>query len=188
MASTVEICNRALQKLGASKITSLTEDSRNARACNLAYEPVKQALLREHPWSCAIKRAELAADAQAPTHTKAYRYELPSDFIGLLEEDYPTNNSDWQIEGKMIVTDDVAPLYIRYIYDVTDPNEMDALFREALSCKLALELCEELTQSNTKLAALEALYTDIVRQAKKSNAIERTPQQPPEDPWVTVRD
>jgi hypothetical protein len=149
---------------------------------------VKQAILREHPWSFAVKRGELAADATSPTHTKAYQYELPSDFLCLIEPDYATNDSDWQIEGKKIVTDDVAPLYIRYIYDVTDANEMDSLFREALATRLAMELCEEITQSNTKLGALSALYDDIVKQAKKSNAIERTPQQPPEDPWVTVRD
>jgi hypothetical protein len=61
--SVVEICNRALQKLGAARITSLTQDTPNARSCNVAYNVLRKAELRSHPWSFAIKRAELAADA-----------------------------------------------------------------------------------------------------------------------------
>ena len=64
MASEVDIANRALQKLGAESIVSLTQDSENARACNLCYEPIRDAELRAHPWNFAIKRASLAADSK----------------------------------------------------------------------------------------------------------------------------
>lgn len=190
MASVVGICNRALQKLGAAPITSLSENSKNARACNLAFEPVKLAELRSHPWNFAITREELAADATEPAWGRANSFTLPSDFVRLLPS-YPEDNLndlDFQIEGKKILTDEDAPLYIRYIYDVTDPNEMDALFREALSCKLALELCEEITQSNSKKEAVSKEYEFCIKQAKRSNAIENVAQEPPEDTWVTVRD
>lgn len=189
MASKVEIANRALQILGAKSITSLTEDSRNARSINLAYEPVKLAELRKHSWSFAMKRASLAANATAPIFTKTNSFPLPSDFLRLLPKDGEdlTNDLDWQIEGKSIVTDDAAPLKIRYIYDVTDPNEMDALFREAFSYKLAETLAEEITQSNTKKADISSQYKDIIADARRVNAIERVAQNPPEDTWVTVR-
>jgi hypothetical protein len=190
MASNVEICNRALQKIGAKRITSLTDDdSKNARACNVAFESCKLAELREHPWSFAVARAELAADSEEPDWGRANSFTLPADFVRLLppyEEDN-TNDLDWQIEGRKILTDDSAPLYIRYIKDVTDPNEMDALFREALACRIALEICEELTQSTQKLQNIDQLYKDCIRKAKRTNAIEAPAQQPPEDPWVTVR-
>ena len=38
MASVVQICNGALNQLGASTILTLTEDSKNARLCNARYE------------------------------------------------------------------------------------------------------------------------------------------------------
>lgn len=189
MASKVEICNRALQKLGAKRITSLDQDAVNARACNVAYEPVKLAELRDHPWSFAIKRATLAADSTAPDWGRANAFQLPSDFVKLLSP-YPEDNDnsiDHQIEGKKIYTDEDDPLYIRYIYDVTDPNEMDSLFREAFSTRLALELCEELTQSNAKKADLESEYDRIIRRARRANAIESVSAKPPEDEWITVR-
>lgn len=189
MASNVEICNRALQKLGAKRITSLTQDSVNARACNVAFEPVKLALLRSHAWNFAISRASLAADATAPTWGRANAFQLPSDYVRLLPP-YPEDNLstlDFQIEGKKIYTDDSAPIQIRYIYNVTDPNEMDTLFRELLATQIAFELCEEVTQSTSKKAALKEDKIEILREARRINAIENVAADPPEDTWVTVR-
>jgi hypothetical protein len=189
MASKVEIANRALQILGAKRIVSLTEDSRNARAINAAFEPVKRAELRKHPWQFATKRVQLAAEASAPLFTRSSSFALPSDFIRLLPPDPEVNfnDLDWIIEGRNIITNDGAPLDVRYIWDVTDPNTMDVLFREALSAKLAEQLCEEITQSNTKIATASALYKDVIADAKRANAIEKVAEKPPEDEWVTCR-
>lgn len=189
MASVVEIVNRALQKLGAKKITAITEDTVNARAMNTAYETLRDAELRAHAWSFAIARASLAADASAPDWGRQNSFQLPSDFIRLINP-YPEDNimdNDWQIEGRKILTDDSAPLEIRYIYKVTDPNEMDALFREALATKLALETCEALTQSNAKKESLREDYDAVIKLARRTNAIENSAAMPPEDDWVTKR-
>lgn len=190
MATKVEICNRALQHLGAKSITSLTEDSRNARSMNLAYEPIKLAELRKHPWSFAIKRVQLAASATAPTFSRSTSFPLPSDYIRILNPDpeYNFNDLDWQIEGRNIITNDQAPLDLRYVYDVTDPNEMDVLFREVLAVKLAEATCEEITQSNQKKESLMVMYRDLIADAKRVNAIERVALEMPEDIWITTRD
>ena len=190
MASNVEIANRALQRLGAKRITSLTDDSVNARAVNSCFDVLRQAELRKHPWSFSIKRVQLAASSTAPLFVKEKSYPLPSDCLRVLpnDPDYEYNNKDWQIEGRNIITDDASPLNVRYVKDVTDPNQMDVLFREALSAKIAMELCEELTQSNTKIQIAKAMYDDAINQAKKVNAIERVPITPFRDEWITVRD
>lgn len=188
-ATDVQICNRALQRLGAKRITALSDDSVNARALNAAFEPVKLKLLRQHIWSFAIKRAELAADGTAPDWGKARAYTLPADFVRLAD-DYPednTNTKDWEIEGRKIYSDDTDPIYIRYIYDVTDPNEMDPLFRELFSIELADAVCEELTQSNSKKESLLAEKKEVLREARRINAIEKIASQFPEDTWITVR-
>ena len=46
MASVVEIVNSALNLLGASTITALTDDSKNARICNQRYEPIRNIIFR----------------------------------------------------------------------------------------------------------------------------------------------
>lgn len=189
MASTVEICNRALQKLGASRIVALTDNSPNARACNLAYIPVLYSELRKHSWSCAIKRAELAALSTAPLFGKTNAFQLPADFLRLLAPDPEENlnSHDWQIEQNKIYTNYSSPLQIRYIFKLEDAEIMDDLFREALSAKLAMEMCEEITQSNTKKQLLRQDYIDAIREAKRVNAIERPALDTPEDTWLTVR-
>lgn len=189
MPSKTDISSRALQKLGAKSITSLTDGSKNARSCNLAYEPCKLALLRDHPWVFSIKRAQLAVSATEPDFGPGNIFPLPTDFLRLLPLDPGgnLNSLDWQIEYDGIHSDEDSPLEIRYVGDVTDPNLMDALYREALSTLMAFEMCEEVTQSNTKQAALAAALKDILARAKRANAIENVSQDPPEDTWISCR-
>jgi hypothetical protein len=189
VASEVEIANRALLRVGATRITSLEEASANARAVNALFTTVRDAELRSHVWNFAIKRARLAADATAPAFGPANAFPLPSDFLRLLPPDKDThyNDLDWRVEGRRILTDAAAPLDIRYIYRVTDPNEMDALFREAFSMRLARELCEPLTQSNTKIQLIATDYEVAIRAARKADAFEEVAIEPPEDTWLSVR-
>ena len=189
MASEVEICNAALQKLGAQRITALTDNSVNARACNAAYARLRVAELRKHSWNFAIARDALAVDATAPAFGRANSFTLPSAFLRLLPP-YPEDNlsdRDWIIEGRAILTDESAPLYVRYIADVTDPNTMDPLFRDALAARMAWEMCEEITQSNTKRQLATADYNEAIAAAKRTNAIEMVPAKSPDDTWITVR-
>ena len=189
MASSVEICNRALQKLGAKRITSLNDSSVNARACLAAYETLRDSELQDHPWSFAITREEIAADATEPAFGRAYAYSLPALCLRVLPP-YPEYNfmeRDWIVEGRKIMTNESAPLQLRYVAQIEDCNLMHPLFREALATRMALELCEEITQSNTKKQLLSEEYKDIVRRARKASAIESVPIVPPEDSWITGR-
>ena len=54
MASVVEICNGALNQLGATTILSLTEDSKNARLCNQRFTQVRDSVFRSHPWNLSL--------------------------------------------------------------------------------------------------------------------------------------
>lgn len=186
-ASDVDICNRGLQKLGAARITSLTEDSPAARDCNASYDILRRAELRAHPWSFSIKRAQLAALVTPPEFQFANAYQMPSDCLRILGDDDQDTQKDWRIEGRTIVTDDASPLYIRYVSDVTNTGEFDALFVEALASKIASELAEKITQSTSKKAQADQDYERAIRKAKAVNAIEKRADEPPEDDWVLAR-
>lgn len=159
MASQVEICNRALTKLGASRITSLSDANKGARAMSALWDTVRRAELRKRPWSFALRRASLASLSTAPTWGFALAYQLPSDFLRLTQvsdiylipgmTDYREgDDSAYAIEGSQLLTDFSAPLKIRYIADVTDTGFFDALFVEVMASKLAYEACYDITQSN----------------------------------------
>lgn len=187
--SNVAIANLALQKLGAKRITSLTEDSPNARTMNACFEHQRDLELAKHRWSFAIRRAQLAVDATAPTFGPARSFTLPAEYLRLIEPDLEENYNDldWKIEGKKILTDQTAPLNIRFIYRVEDPNEFAPAFIESLACKLAWHTCEDITQSNQKKADILNEYTLAIREARRTNAIEKIAEEPPEDTWVTAR-
>lgn len=202
----VDICNRALQILGAKSISALTDSTVQARACNLAYDIVRRSELRKRVWSFAIERESLAADSPAPTWGRQNSFTVPSNFLRLAEG-YPeqyygdgntvgvtvaststiTGYRDWVIEKNKIVTNDSAPLQIRFVYDVTDTTLFDSTFSEALAAALGYELCEALTQSNSKKADCAAAYKTKIEEAKQANSIEVAPADPPPDPWLTCR-
>ena len=187
MASTTGICNRGLQILGAARLLDITDDSRNGRACNACYESLRQSELRKHRWRFPIKRDVLAPLVETDPHSEFdYIYQLPSDCLKILK---PENDPgcDWQIEGRKLYTNDGDALNLRYISDVTDPNTMDVNFREMLSAKMAEQMCEEITQSNTKKADASAFYKEAKMEARRSNAFETIPATPEDDSYWTAR-
>lgn len=187
--SDVSIANLALQKLGATRITSLTEDSRNARSVNACYEHLRDKELRAHKWNFAIKRTTLAPSATDPDFDYDYAFPLPSDCLRLLP---PSRHAlDWKIESHdgspAILTNDGDTLEILYVARITDPTQFDECFIEMLACKIADHCCEEITQSNAKQANIREQYRDARREARQMNAFENISDEPPEDPWLAAR-
>jgi len=192
MASTttqLTIVNRALQLLGSQSISSLQENSRGARAMNRAYLPRLHNLLRLGIWNFALARAILAASATPPSFGKANYFPLPGDFLDLAppDETWNFNFTDWQIEGQQIASDDQSPIKIKYITSSVTESMFDVCFAEAFAADLAVNTCEELTQSNTKMATAAKAYDTAIEDAKKRNAFEKRPTKPAEDTWVTKR-
>src|SRR3546814_4634282 len=81
MADVTGICNSALAKIGAARITALGEASRNASLCAELYDKCRDDLLRAHSWNFATARAKLARADTAPAFGPAYAYALPADWI-----------------------------------------------------------------------------------------------------------
>jgi hypothetical protein len=188
--SDVSICNLALQRLGSPRITQLTEDSPEARACNAAFEAIRDAELRKRAWKFSVKRATLAASAVEPDFEFGYAFPLPSDCIRLL----PPNRRelDWTVENHegapAILTNDGDSLEVRYISRITDPTLFDPLFVKAFSFALAEQLVEALTQSNTKKASIKEDYREAISDARRMDAFEQIAAQPPSDSWNDARE
>lgn len=188
MASETGIANRALQRLGTSnRILGLSDDTRNGRACNTCYQPLRDAELRKHYWNFAKKDAPaMSPDADVPNDPNyGYQYSLPSDFLRLIKP--KDSNLDWLIQGRKLLTNDGNVLYVKYIAKITDPNLFDPLFCEMLSMKMAHAMCEEITQSTSKQASILLDYNDIRDEAKKVNAFETIPVESAEGSWLQAR-
>lgn len=190
--SKVAIGNGAMQRLGAGRIESLTQDSPNARSINAAYEPARRALLRKYDWGFAIRRESIAADGDQTSWGGHNRFVLPNDYVRVIRDNESGQRVDWKIEsaadvGVYIVTDDASPLEIRYLADVDDPNFYDATFIEALECAIALRTCQEITGSSAKKDGIKDDFDTAIAEAKRTGAIEKDAQDSPEDSWLLAR-
>ena len=163
MASVVDICNGALNQLGATTILSLTEDSKNARLCNSRYTQVRDALFRSHPWNCLQKRIQIAADTTAPAWGFSFAYTLPADCLRLLKIlDYDSN---YKVEGRKILSN-TSSMKILYVGRVTDPNEYDELLRETLSSSLGADIAFGVTSNNQTATNMYNLFKEKLRDAR----------------------
>jgi len=163
MASVVDICNGALNQLGATTILSLTEDSKNARLCNSRYTQVRDALFRSHPWNCLQKRIQIAADTTAPAWGFSFAYTLPADCLRLLKIlDYDSN---YKVEGRKILSN-TSSMKILYVGRVTDPNEYDELLRETLSASLGADIAFGVTSNNQTATNMYNLFKEKLKDAR----------------------
>ena len=169
MASVIQICNSALNQLGASSITALTENSKNARLGNERYPTVTDAVFRSHPWNCLVKRIQLAQDTDTPAWGFSYQYTLPSDCLRVLQiKDY---NLDYKIEGrKLLINEDTV--FLIYLAQITDVNELDVLLRETISAGLASDISYAITSNLQVTKLMTEKYGLKLSEARHTDASE----------------
>jgi hypothetical protein len=190
MSSAVDIANRALQKVGVAKrISDFNDPSQEAQAINNCYESLRDAELQKNVWVFAVTRAELAADSDAPAWGRFFQYQLPENYLrrAPTTPQQSWREEDFLREGRKILSDAAAPLQLRYVRSDVIPEQYDPQFIEALAARIAIEIVEELTQSNTKKDSLEASYLFHIQTARQMNSIEKTPTRAQRDTWETVR-
>ena len=169
MASVVQICNSALNQLGAASITALTDNSKNARLCNERYAVVRDAVFRSHPWNSLIKRQQLAQTTNTPAYGFSYEFALPSDCLRVLTIN--AYNSDYKVEGRKILCNE-SSIKITYVSQETDPNEMDVLLRETISAGLAADIAYAITANLQVSKLMQEKYQFKVSEAKHTDASE----------------
>lgn len=198
MAASIEVCNHALTKLGADRITGLTDESKGARAIAAVYDRLLAAELQRNRWTFAMKRASLPALVEVPLWGYSLAYNLPVDCMSLvwvegaaqalgLSDLLEDSQAPYMIEGRKILTDLPAPLRIRYVSMVEDATKWDPSFWDAFAARLAFEICEDVTQSTSKADKLWGEYRTSIAQARRLAAIQGPPQSLPDDSWLLAR-
>jgi len=184
--SNVQIANFALTMIDANSISSLTEETEEARKVNAVFEMTRDELLEEFPWPFAIKRASLALLATAPTYQYSYAYQIPTDCLRYLDRKYPQWSHRIEEDGTFL-TDSSTP-NIRYIKKVTDPVVFSAGFASALASRLALALAYSIIGKQTYIERLEVISTRIVLKAKTvQSQSSGTPRGIDDNTWLASR-
>lgn len=172
MTSKVKICNLALARLGINSITSLTDNTIEAKMCNLMYDDVAKEVMADNAFSSTLFRQELNVTDNTPEFGFAYEYQLPTNpkclrVLNIDDYDAPGAYA-FNIEGDKLLAD-VTPVKIRYIGYITDSDAYDEQLKRCIISKLAADLAYTLTGS-APLA--EALYTKYSRDLADAKSID----------------
>lgn len=187
--SVIEICNNALLDLGENPIMALDEGSKGAELCLRRWPAVRDAVLRAHPWNCAMAQAELAAGTEAPLWQWNYVYSLPADVIRVVRV-VASDGSDvprWEIQGGLILCNEDAPLYISYVRRETDAARYDPMLSEAMSARLAAMLAYPLSGSTSLADACWRAYRDKLSEARGVDAREGVPESSMPMSWLGAK-
>jgi hypothetical protein len=185
MASSIEIINAGLRKLGEPPITTRTDQSPQARIANATYDSIRNAMLRETPWNFATKRTRLAADASTPAWGYDRQFPLPADFLRLTDVSN-ASDSEWRLENGKILTDLEAPLDILYVAQVSE-SDMDISFQEALAARCAFEWAETLSQTDSVKQTMGSQARIALQRARAADGQEDRQRKLGNDSFITSR-
>lgn len=156
MSSEVDICNRALSRLGQAQIVNLTDGTVEARACNLHYLPERDGFLEEHDWHFGITREVLAEVTNTREAEYDHAYQRPAGahtVIGVFRSDLgPIDPPDpYRLEGDTIFCN-IPIAHIIYAGATTNPGKWSELFRTALSWRIQAAITMALTEDERREA------------------------------------
>jgi hypothetical protein len=186
MSSIVFICNLALSNIGKENISSLTEESAEARACKQFYAHTRDTLLQAYPWRWAGRTLAMAEVINNKPNRWDHAYQRPSDCLKIrrvVDEmllDYvpyelravKAGGFDYAVEGSVIYTN-LTPAYLEYTARIDDPTEFPPLFQDALAWHLAVRLSMPLTRDPKIRADAYQLAVRVQGEAAAADANEQ---------------
>ena len=186
-----------MDMLGASTITSLTENSKESRLCARNFDLVRDSILRGHSWNWAIVRKQLAKDEETPPFGFTAQFSLPTDPFCLRVISFHDSDVDsdvaaydsrimFKIEGRKVLTNE-ASCQIIYIGRITDTEQYDASFRFALATGIAAETAYAITGSNALSQQMKITHTSALSEARSIDAKEGFPEQITANDFVNIR-
>ena len=176
MATATSICSNAALMLGAKSINDIyvQVEDRAVLAANL-YPSARDAVLRSHPWNCAIARAALAPDVATPAFDWAFQFSQPGDWLRTLSVGQKGFQSAYATEGRKFLSND-NPLYLRYVFRNIDESTWDVLLIEAMTLGMKTLLAFPITLSSTFAAQCLADYTNLLKHARAVDGMDDPPE------------
>jgi len=174
MTTNTDLANHALALLGELPISDIeSETSKPARVCRQFIQSAMDETLRMGRWNCATERVTLARNSTAPVAGYDFYYDLPGDFIRLLEvngEQYEDSSEFFEVEGLKLASDEDS-VSIRYIRRITI-GYADGLLANAMAVRLAGKIALPLTGSEEKAITFARLFREALGEARQHDAQE----------------
>lgn len=182
VATAIKINSNALILLGHTPIASFSDAGSGAQVASNLYETSLRSMLSSHRWRFATKKAQLARLTAEPLNEWQYQFQLPTDFIMLIDV-FETSN--FEIYGDKLYTN-TTTAYIDYIYRV-DEAYFPPWFTKALEFFLAAQYAIPVTGNSTRMAEYNNMYEMQMKRARFADSAERPNTGIVDAPFLDVR-
>lgn len=188
-SSWLEICNRALGRIGVDRISSLDGGGDFATKCLTFLGEAIETVLTAHPWFSLRKRVELARLATDPAFGFSYQYQLPNDFLVPVEvwldgDLYDPASGAYVIEAPALLSS-AETVYLLYVSRPTnDVTVLPGYIKTAIETQLAALIATSARSGEVDKAiglARVALEDAILADSR------RAPRPAPADSWTDAR-
>lgn len=173
--TSIDLCSRALTKIGAKSIASFSESCAEADVAEQLYESTLEGLLSSHPWRFALTQRELTRLSETPTSDYKYAYALPNDFLRAISAGSKGYGKglDYRLVGNQLHTDSESVI-LTYLFK---PNEVNfpPFFAQMVISWLAAEFCLPLTESTNRTEHLRKIAESDFARAKTIDSQQSVP-------------
>ncbi len=167
--SSIELCSKALNKIGANSITSFDDGTVEAEICESIYLTLKHKLLSLYSWSFATKMAKLSSVESEEKYGFCYAYILPVDFLRAVKI---ASNMKYKIAGSYLFSDD-ENVELEYIADVEE-DYFSPLFVSSFIYLIAAELSISLLNDTSKYTLFYRLFNSEIKEAKSVESMQES--------------
>lgn len=183
-----ELFNAALGKVTRKRISATTEPSNEAKVCNELWETVLDEVLAEHSWTDTTIIVKLVKLAEDPPHGFGNRFQLPTDYIRLIQAYYDSSRDsfdfEWEKRGKEFWTNE-GTVYIKYVQQPAAPDSLGPALITCLIQRLAYRLAFALSIDGGREAELLKEYETLtLPRAKSIDSMESRYLEFEESPWI----
>ncbi|MCR5506872.1 MAG: hypothetical protein K6F04_03430 [bacterium] len=167
--SNIELCSKALNKIGANSITSFEDGTVESEICESIYLGLKQKLLCLYAWSFALKTALLTRADDVNRYDYSYAYILPADFLRAVKI---SSGVKYKIAGSYLFCND-EEVELEYISDVGE-DCFSPLFVSSFIYLMAAELSISLLNDTSKYSLFYRLFNSEIKEAKSIDGMQQT--------------
>jgi hypothetical protein len=196
----LDIYNRALLILGSRRLSSLSENREPRHLLDQAWgsnDNVIARALEVADWNFATKAVKgVASTSLEPAFGYEYTFDKPDDLVRLTSLSSSPGVSramdygDYADEANFWYTN-VDQIYVRYVSNADDygfdSSKWTEAFKEYVAACLAEDVCEPITNSDTKLRRVMYIKTEAKKHAKSRDAMDEGFKRLPSGTWSRSR-
>jgi hypothetical protein len=184
------IINLGLGMLGSYSVNSIAPAvTPLEKKMAIRYPQFRDSELTKNRWVFARLYATLTLSVPVPSMATAERpnaFAKPNDCLRPIR----SKGAKWEVRGGYIYTSDSA-LTIEYIARIVEAD-FDPLFVDMLAARIAMDMCEDVTQSNIKKGDARTAYREAKQSAKAANALiigsdDDMTEPDDDDSWIQAR-